>query len=723
MSTDLDYSDLPIDHPQQDLFGIDPFVRTLAASIRRMKSPKGVVIALNGPWGSGKSSAISLLRHHLQDAVNDDELRVVTFNPWWFRGEEALALAFFRELYAATEPSLADGAKKLLPKLGARLMKAGKVVAAAAESTGLSAATGVPGGAKVAAAAMDWLSDMIEDGESVEKLHGQLANNLAQQQRRFLIVIDDIDRLAPDEALAMFRLVKSVGRLPNVIYLLAFDRLLAEAVVAERFPSEGPHYLEKIVQASFEIPPPDQGVLNRYLFAKLQQIAEIPADELTVDIMNLFQDIVSPEIQSPRDAIRYLNAFSITWPAVAGEVHFGDFIALEAYRLFRPEIYRAVRTNPGLICGAAVSWAPSSISADQLDALLLSSASNKDHYRRGLKRLFPKLQSIWSNVFHDEMERWDRQRRICVPDHFPVYFRLSISPDSVSRTEVNQVIASAGDAERISKYLREAAQARRRGGGTRAALLLDALTLYAVEIPDHCIESFLSGVFAVADEIDVDDDEEATDIVNNGMRIFILLRSLLLRRFELPLRSRTIMGVIDVAPLGLLATLANHAWTDYYPMEGTQRTASDKCLFTQSDTDRLAAKALQVIRGAARSGALIQHRGLKWLLLYWRKFAKDGGASVKRWTGGRLNEDQSVVRFAEAFLSASYTQGMGFGDLGDLASQRHDCVSEETLRLALNVDRFRSRLEDLERSLPPGSQDHATVTRFLNAWRDTPTDR
>jgi hypothetical protein len=63
-----------------------------------------------------------------------------------------------------------------------------------------------------------------------------------------LVVIDDIDRLSLDEALLIFRLVKSVGRLPKVMHLLVYDRQLAEKIANERFPSEGPHYLEKITQ-------------------------------------------------------------------------------------------------------------------------------------------------------------------------------------------------------------------------------------------------------------------------------------------------------------------------------------------------------------------------------------------------------------------------------------------------------------------------------------------
>jgi predicted KAP-like P-loop ATPase len=252
------HNDKPISDPSDDRFGIDPFAKTLAASIRTLKAPEGTVIALNGPWGSGKSSAVNLILHHLRDAVAANDLAVINFACWWFRGEEALALAFFRELYAGLGPSLGDRFKRVLPKLGARLLRAGSMVSAGADLAGAA------GAGSLAAAAMTWLSDQIHADETVEKLHAELTRVLYEQKKRFLIVIDDIDRLAPEEALLMFRLVKSIGRLPNVIYLLVFDRHLAEAIVAERYPSEGAHYLEKIIQAGFDIPQPLKSDLKRH---------------------------------------------------------------------------------------------------------------------------------------------------------------------------------------------------------------------------------------------------------------------------------------------------------------------------------------------------------------------------------------------------------------------------------------------------------------------------
>ena len=73
------YNDAPITDPSADRFGVDPFAKALAVSIRKIGSPDGTVVALNGPWGSGKSSAVNLLLHHLKDAVDAGEISIINF--------------------------------------------------------------------------------------------------------------------------------------------------------------------------------------------------------------------------------------------------------------------------------------------------------------------------------------------------------------------------------------------------------------------------------------------------------------------------------------------------------------------------------------------------------------------------------------------------------------------------------------------------------------------
>ncbi|WP_202882585.1 P-loop NTPase fold protein [Citrobacter sp. NCU1] len=135
MTEHLSYNDQPIESPMEDRFGVDPFARALAASFCKMKHPQGTAIGLNGPWGSGKSSAVNLCKYHLVEAINANDLTIINFACWWFRGEDALALAFFRELYAGLSPNLSDIAKKQLPKLGARLLRAGGLVGKVVEAS------------------------------------------------------------------------------------------------------------------------------------------------------------------------------------------------------------------------------------------------------------------------------------------------------------------------------------------------------------------------------------------------------------------------------------------------------------------------------------------------------------------------------------------------------------------------------------------------------------
>src|SRR5206468_11870154 len=102
------FSDTPILTPEDDRFGIDPFAQALAKSFRNIASPVGATIAINGPWGSGKSCAVNLIRHHLKKDIEDGKLGIIDFKCWWFRGEEALTLAFLQELNSSLHNSLSE---------------------------------------------------------------------------------------------------------------------------------------------------------------------------------------------------------------------------------------------------------------------------------------------------------------------------------------------------------------------------------------------------------------------------------------------------------------------------------------------------------------------------------------------------------------------------------------------------------------------------------------
>ncbi|MGK0417282.1 MAG: putative KAP-like P-loop ATPase [Halopseudomonas sp.] len=61
-------TDRPSSTPQGDLFGHAPFAESLASSIFRYPGNDGLVLALYGPWGSGKSTVLNYVRHFLDSS-------------------------------------------------------------------------------------------------------------------------------------------------------------------------------------------------------------------------------------------------------------------------------------------------------------------------------------------------------------------------------------------------------------------------------------------------------------------------------------------------------------------------------------------------------------------------------------------------------------------------------------------------------------------------------
>ena len=73
--------DVPRKHTQEDLFGIQVYQDALIEYIRLTDTP--ITIALQGEWGSGKTSLMNLLRYNLCD-VDDAPYYPIWINTWQY---------------------------------------------------------------------------------------------------------------------------------------------------------------------------------------------------------------------------------------------------------------------------------------------------------------------------------------------------------------------------------------------------------------------------------------------------------------------------------------------------------------------------------------------------------------------------------------------------------------------------------------------------------------
>jgi len=706
------FNDAPILTPEDDLFGIDPFARALAKSLINLNLPIGSTIALNGPWGSGKSSAVNLIRHHIKTEVDNGKLELHDFKCWWFRGEEALTLAFLQELNSALLESLGDKAKELIPRLGKTLLQARPIV-----GTVTNLLTGGIGGEAVSAS-MDFASRFFPEGERVETLFQKLSKTLAEQNKRFLVLIDDIDRLTPDEALLVFRLIKSVGRLPNVMYLLVFDRGLAEKAVREKYPSEGPHFLEKIIQASFELPLPARDDLNTAALSQIEKTCGQPKEQdQLVRFMNIFYDAVAPYLNTPRDLVRLSNAMSISWPPIANEVDIGDFVALEVMRLFEPKLYDTIRLKKNDVCGTRSDYGSHDDPKEEIQKFLeVIPEERREQAKLVLLRLFPRFENM--GYGSEWLEQWRAQRRVCSNEHFGTFFRLTIGNETLSAAEINEFIENCGSETYVKETFFKALGVIRKNSKSKVPLLFDELNVHASKIQKEKLKPLISAIFEIADDIYREEDRERGGYPgDNHLRIHWLIRKLTLDRSSLDERTDIFLLACQNAQIGWFVDFVCSVESQHSPGEGKGPKRPEECLVNKDSIGQLKRHALECIESHAARGGLIDHPLLASILFQWKKLSENGSVRVREWVGAQMKDDASVAKLTKAFTSESWSQGLGMIGLGDRVSVPKVRASVSSLEEILDITEFRCRLEEMEKKKTLDKEHLKDVVTFLEAWR------
>ncbi|MEU1687909.1 P-loop NTPase fold protein [Micromonospora sp. NPDC005707] len=237
--------DDPIDEPGEDLFGRGPFVSRAVALLDQIGSrPSSTVVGLVGPWGSGKTSTIRMI----VAGLNPDRWGVTWINPWALSGPDAVVTELLGAMRAAVPEKTSAGARvrQQLSRYGALATPALSMVPVVG-----SAAT---------AMANEAIQRLTDQGTTLGEQAEQVRNALHALARPTLVVIDDVDRLQPDQLLAVFRAVRVLGRLPHVHYVLAYDQetildVLSTTPIADKHGARAVAFLEKIVTLRLEQPP------------------------------------------------------------------------------------------------------------------------------------------------------------------------------------------------------------------------------------------------------------------------------------------------------------------------------------------------------------------------------------------------------------------------------------------------------------------------------------
>lgn len=427
------------------------FAQARQVAERIMRNRESSTFALVGDWGSGKTWLLEAMLRDLESNPDWYSARgtVVRFNPWYYADEQALFAGFASLLVQQT-----------LKKGRARARLAHML-----ELVGPSAKFG----------AID-LTAVVKKAEKAvgvtapSQIRNAVAEGLAKSGRQLLIVMDDLDRLNPDELLILFKLVRLVGDVPGLHYLLAYDEdtlhhLLKQTAIADGSSERARRYLEKIVERRWEVPPLTDEQVDEMLFTKLSLEEGDQNDPgLGYKLESLFRAVVT----TPRAAERYVDLANTIPDRVRDELHQGDLHLTLLIRTAAPALWKAIVEERPLLVGSGPYLSDRDREKRAEAALERFRAVTSDlAFREELLDLVVDSFPSFSRARDPQSIRSADAPRIGHRDFVNHYFWLDVPPGSISELAVTSALQRLPD-EGAEKEIRDLLRAAPR-------LLLDSL--------------------------------------------------------------------------------------------------------------------------------------------------------------------------------------------------------------------------------------------------------
>jgi predicted KAP-like P-loop ATPase len=497
--------DQPISNSLQDKLDRADFCKYLAKAVLSYQSKECIVIGLLGSWGSGKSSMLNMIIEFLYKGSKRqsrfDKPIVVKFNPWNYPDQNGIMAHFFYNLAS----KLKSKRQKKLQKLSDRVLKYAESFIPFQVSV---SSLGKPVSLKL----------KKRDKKSIDYKKEKLAGHFCQIRNKIVIIIDDIDRLSVNGIKNIFQLIKAFGNLPNIIYIVAFDRGIVSKALCDNQLKNGEEYLEKIIQVPFEIPSiPREKVLAILQFQLNEILGSVPKDIWNQEYWyNVYHSSIQHFFYTIRDVIRYVNTLKIGLPYIYKEVNPIDFIAITCLQVFMPQVYLEIKENKEIFTGVSFEQGDELRYRDSEtveNILELVSKKDREHIKRLMCYLFPRLQNILD--LHQTAEVYKpsellKERRICSPNFFDIHFRLSVPEYEVNQADISRLIEASESEKKLSSMLLSANEVG------KIQLVIESLRDRISDIPEKNINTVIRSFLDIADNFKIEDaySDTCSDIVH-----------------------------------------------------------------------------------------------------------------------------------------------------------------------------------------------------------------
>lgn len=255
----------PFDNCQ---LGREKYANVLSSIVDNDKD--GFVLAIDGKWGTGKTTFVKMWRQKLEN----DGHKTLYFNAWENDFVSEPMVGILGEMKTLTTKPAVKTFDKILTRAA---NFSTKIIPALTKTAATLAGLGGVADAieKVTEATTEAFSDEIKEyedkKESLKSLKADLALFVKETcgDKPLVFIVDELDRCRPDYAVEVLEKIKHFFSVEGIVFVLSIDKEQLSNSIKGFYGSESidaKEYLRRFIDIEYQLPEPSYEDFSKYLY-------------------------------------------------------------------------------------------------------------------------------------------------------------------------------------------------------------------------------------------------------------------------------------------------------------------------------------------------------------------------------------------------------------------------------------------------------------------------
>lgn len=319
-------ADDPVINIADDQLGYGERAKSILEFLEKSNFKKSFTIGVVGPWGNGKSSLIELMERQIEEEPLHQTLHL-KFLPYLNHNESEIISEFFAQLSGAISHYNGELADFILD-YSDRLLKLYK-------------------NKNIKEFFASRVTKEYSENTSIET-YRKINRVLEKLNKRFIVFIDDLDRLSSKEVLQVLKLVRNTANFRNFIFVIALDKDYVLNTLVSKNDISDHTFVDKFFQLEVYLPEIDKLQLKQDFITQLKksglqgETEFIKAVEKSIyQANNLFDDYIS----NHRGAKRLVNQLVFDYQMLPDELDTNDFLNFTYLKMSFPYAIKFLNSN------------------------------------------------------------------------------------------------------------------------------------------------------------------------------------------------------------------------------------------------------------------------------------------------------------------------------------------------------------------------------------------